>query len=169
MRALVILVLTSLLIASCSQAPDNAKIKAEVEALLAKAAADMTGGTIDTTMSQYADDPWSLPNNGPMLHGKAALKEYYGKMMQMGITFSSVKFTNVDVSAAGKFVNDVGTYEMTMEIPGMGSMTDKGKYITVYERGADGALKIKYETWNTDTMPPMPEPAPAAGEKGKKM
>jgi ketosteroid isomerase-like protein len=169
MRALVVLLFTALLLASCSQAPDNAKIKSEVEALLAKAAAEMTAGTMDTTMAQYADDPWSLPNNGPMLHGKAAIKEYYGKMMQMGIKFSAVKFTNAEVSAAGKYVHDIGTYEMTMEMPAMGSMTDKGKYITIYERGADGKLKIKYETWNTDTMPPMPEPPPAAAEKGKKM
>lgn len=164
MRTLVLLTLTALLVASCSQTPDNTKIKAEVEALLAKAAADMTAGTIDTTMSQYADDPYSLPNNDPMLHGKAAIKEYFGRMMAMGIKFTSVKFTNVDVSAAGKYVHDIGTYEMTMDIPGMGSMTDKGKYMTVYERGADGKLLIKYETWNTDTMPPTPEPAPAGAE-----
>ena len=40
-------------------------------------------------------------------------------------------------------------------------MTDQGKYLTVYERSAAGALKIKVETWNTDVMPPMPEPAAA--------
>ncbi len=167
MRALIVLVLTALLLASCSQAPDTVKIKAEVQSLLDKSAADMTAGVIDTTMGQYADDPYSLPNNGPLLHGKPAIKEFFGKMMGMGMKFKDVKFTNVDVTAAGKYVHDVGMYEMTMEIPGMGAMTDKGKYINIYERGADGKLKIKYETWNTDTEPPMPAPAKMEPEMKK--
>jgi len=166
MRALVVLVLAALLLASCTQqTPDTAKIKTEVQALLDKSAAEMSSGVIDTTMAQYADDPYSLPNNGPLLHGKAAIKEYFGKMMAMGMKFKAVKFTNLDVTAAGKYVNDIGTYEMTMEIPGMGTMNDKGKYVTIYERAADGKLKIKYETWNNDTMPSMPEPQAPAGEK----
>lgn len=165
MRVLALLTLTALLIASCSQEPDHAKVKGEIDAFLAKSAADMMAGTMDTTMAQYADDPYSLPNNGPMLHGKAEIKDFFGKMMSMGMKFTNVKFTSVDVSAGGKYVYDIGTYDMTMEIPGMGTMTDKGKYINIYERGADGKLKIKAETWNNDTMPQMPEPAPAAAEK----
>jgi ketosteroid isomerase-like protein len=165
MRALILLAFTALLLASCSPAPDHAKVKAEIDAFLAKSAADMTAGTMDTTLAQYADDPYSLPNNGPMLHGKAAIKQYFGQMMTMGIKFTSVKFTSVDVTADGKYVYDIGTYEMTMDVPGMGSTMDKGKYINIYERGADGKLKIKAETWNNDTMPPMPPPAGAAPEK----
>lgn len=165
MRILVLLTLTALLLASCEQAPDNTKVKAEIDAFLVKSAADMVAGTMDTTLAQYADDPYSLPNNGPMLHGKAEIKAFFGQMMAMGIKFTNVKFTSVDVNAGGKYVYDVGTYEMTMDVPGMGSMTDKGKYINIYERGADGKLKIKAETWNNDTMPQMPEPAPAGTGK----
>jgi ketosteroid isomerase-like protein len=162
MRTLLILSLSAVLYASCAKPvppPDLPKIRAEVEALVAKSAADMLAGTIDTTLAQYAADPISLPNNGPMLRGKAAIKDYYGKMMSMGMTFSDVKFTTVDVSASGQYVYEVGTYAMTMNIPNMGSMTDQGKYLTVYEREGDGKLKIKVETWNTDVMPPMTEPA----------
>jgi hypothetical protein len=51
-----------------------------------------------------------------------------------------------------------------------GEIEDAGKYLTIYERDADGALKIKVETWNTDVNPMMmgggmmggPEGAPAA-------
>ncbi|MBK7259316.1 MAG: hypothetical protein IPI01_16225 [Ignavibacteriae bacterium] len=165
MRALALLTLTALLVASCSQEPDHTKIKAEVDAFLAQATADMIAGTIDTTMTQYVDAPFSLPNNGPLLRSKAEIKDFFGQMMSMGMKFTSVKFTSIDVSAGGKYVYDIGTYEMTMEMPGMGTMTDKGKYINIYERGADGKLRIKAETWNNDTMPPMPEPAPAAMDK----
>ena len=39
-------------------------------------------------------------------------------------------------------------------MPGMTeTIRDTGKYMTVYVRDADGALKIKVETWNTDMNP----------------
>lgn len=167
MRTLLVLSLSAVLFASCAKPvppPDLTKIRAEVEALVAKSAADMVGGTMDTTLAQYASDAISMPNNGPMLRGKAAIKDYYGKMMSMGMTFSDVKFTTVEVSAGGQYVYEVGTYAMTMNMPNMGSMTDQGKYLTVYEREGEGSLKIKVETWNTDVMPPTMEP-PAAGKK----
>ena len=145
-----------LLLASCSAPPaDVAKIRKEVEGLGEKSSKDMMAGIYDTTLSQYADDAVSMPNNGPLLRGKPAIKAYFTQMMN-GLKFSSVNFTTTDVFAGGPYIYEIGTYAMTMTIPSMPEMSDKGKYITVYERGKDGKLKIKAETWNTDTMPPMP-------------
>jgi ketosteroid isomerase-like protein len=36
-------------------------------------------------------------------------------------------------------------------------MEDTGKYLTLWEKQADGSLKIKVETWNTDKNPMMPK------------
>lgn len=42
----------------------------------------------------------------------------------------------------------------SLEVPGMSApIQDTGKYLTVYVRDDDGSLKIKAETWNTDTNP----------------
>ena len=57
---------------------------------------------------------------------------------------------------AGEHVIEIGTFEISLQMPGMpGPIDDKGKYMTVYIRDADGALKIKAETWNTDINPMM--------------
>jgi ketosteroid isomerase-like protein len=32
-------------------------------------------------------------------------------------------------------------------------MNDAGKYVTIWEKQKDGSLKIKIETWNTDSNP----------------
>ena len=150
-------VLLALAIVSCAPPPpDVASLRKQIDALLEKGERDMLANTMDTTLAQYADDAVSLPNNGPMLKGKAAIKEYYAKMMTTGIRFTQVDFVTHDVQVGGKYVYEVGTYSMTMQIPAMGEMTDAGKYLTVYEIDADGKLKIKVETWNTNTMPPMP-------------
>jgi ketosteroid isomerase-like protein len=149
--------LGSLLLASCSAPPppDVAAIRKEVEALVQKSTQDMKNGTMDTTMAQYADDPVSMPNYGPTLRGKPAIKAYFQQMMN-GAKFSSVNFTTTDVFVGGAYVFEIGTYSMTMSMPRMPEMSDKGKYLNVYERGKDGKLRIKTETWNTDSMPKMP-------------
>jgi ketosteroid isomerase-like protein len=58
---------------------------------------------------------------------------------------------------SGDFVVDIGTYEITMNIPEMGDMpyTDNGKYMTIWEMQDDGSLLVVAETWNTDKNPWM--------------
>jgi ketosteroid isomerase-like protein len=124
-----------------------------------KSEKDMMAGVFDTTLANYADNAVSMPNNGPMLKGKAAIKEYFQKEMGMGMKFTKVDFTTVDVQVSGSFAVETGTYSMTIEMPAMANMPpiqDEGKYLTVYEKAADGSWKIKVETWNTNKMPPMP-------------
>jgi ketosteroid isomerase-like protein len=159
LKTVLVVAICGLLLASCSPPPpDVAKIRKEVEDLVQNSARDMVTGKMDSTLSQYADDPVSMPNNGPMLKGKPAIKAYFSQMMN-GLKFKSVTFTTTDVFVGGPYIYEIGTYAMTMTMGTMPEMSDKGKYLTVYERGKDGKLKIKAETWNTDTMPPMPEKA----------
>ncbi len=160
MKAVVAVAVCCMFLASCAPpAPDLAKVRQEVEALMAKAEQDMLAGTMDTTLAQYTDDAVSMPNYGPLLKGKPAIKEYYVQMMAMGFKFTTVDFVTTDVMVGGQYVYEIGTYTMTIQMPGMPDMPDNGKYITVYERMADGSLKIKAETWNTNRQPPMPEHA----------
>jgi ketosteroid isomerase-like protein len=163
MKTLLVLSLGCLVLASCSApAPDIAKARQEVVAFNDKVEKEMVAGIVDTTMSQYTDDAVSMPNNGPMLKGKAAIKEYFSKMMSMGVKFTAVDFTNTDLAAGGPYVYDIGTYAMTFQIRGMPEFTDHGKYMTIFERVADGSLKIKAETWNTNTEMPMHAPGEPA-------
>jgi hypothetical protein len=42
---------------------------------------------------------------------------------------------------------------MKMSGPDVPEWADYGKYITIWEEQKDGSMKIKVETWNTDTNP----------------
>lgn len=151
------LVLAALVVVSCAPPPpDVAALRKQIDEMMEKGEKDMVAGTMDTTLAQYTDDAVSMPNYGPMLKGKAAIKDYFIKMMSMGIKFTKVDFVTHDVMVGGKYVYETGTYSMTLQIPAMPEMTEEGKYLTVYELGSDGKLRIKVETWNTNTMPPMP-------------
>jgi hypothetical protein len=50
----------------------------------------------------------------------------------------------------------------------MGDVKDKGKYITLWHQQADGAWKVRAETWNTDMpMPSMEKSKSKADAKHK--
>lgn len=157
MKKLIPLVMFGLLLSSCSPAPpDVAKVRKDIEAMNAKTAKQMVDGTIDTSLSQYTDDAISMPNNEPMVRGKEALREFSRRMMAMGIKFSKAEFKTLEVQVIGSYAYEVGTYIMTVQMPGMAESTDDGKYLTVYQQAPDGTWKIKVETWNTNRPPPMP-------------
>ena len=158
-RALIIVAL-ALAAASCAPPqPDIALIRKAVEDFNARSAKDMVAGTWDSTMANYTDDAYSMPNFMPMSKGKQAIKEMYGKMMGMGMKITKAEFKTLDVLVAGDQVVEVGSYSMSMTGPQAGDMNEAGKYVTVFQRSNDGTLKVRVETWNSDTPPASHTPA----------
>lgn len=161
MKAPLLLLLCLLFVCSCAPpAPDVAAVRKAIDAINEKGEKDMLAGVMDTTMGHYMEDATSMPNNGPMLKGKSAIKEYYRGMMGSGVKFTKVDFMTDTVHVSGPYAFEVGKYTMTMQIPVVGEISDEGKYLTVYEHAADGTWKVKVETWNTNKEIPMgPPPA----------
>ncbi len=94
------------------------------------------------------------------MQGIEAFRQHHAQMSAAGMKIHSFTSDPTDVWEAGDHVIEIGTFEISLEMPGMpGPIEDKGKYMTVYVRDADGSLKIKAETWNTD-MNPMEMGAP---------
>ena len=60
--------------------------------------------------------------------------------------------TKVVASKGGDMVYSQGTYHMTMTNPKTKKpMTDKGKYLTIYMKQADGSWKAVADTYNSDS------------------
>lgn len=152
--------LLAILLVSCAPQTDLQGLKGRIAEYNKLAEEAMVAGQSDTTLSYYDDNAISLPSNSPMLQGKEAIGRWMKDMSAMGVTFSKVDFNEVHVDASGSLGYEVGTYDMTMEIGGM-QVSDKGKYITVWKRHADGTWKLVAEIWNTD----LPAPEPSAESK----
>ncbi len=160
MRTLFVLslLLCSLTLLSCAPPePNVAEVRKAIEEMTAQMAEDMKAGVVDTTLARYTDDAISLPNFGPAARGKAEILASYKKMMEMDVKMLEVDFTVTDVEVGGKYAYEIGTYDMTISMMGMPPAPEKGKYLTVWERGTDGTWRIKVETWNTDMPPAMPD------------
>jgi len=133
-------------------AQDLTDIENKIKKINKEMAKQMTSG--DFTTEYYTDDAISMPNNAPMMEGIETIKASTEQMKASGMKFETFIATPVKIMLNGNMVTEIGTYSLSMNVPNMSSpITDKGKYLTLWEIQDDGSLKIKAEIWNTDTMP----------------
>ena len=154
MKKLFLTILTLLFCTIFLQAQDLSELKKKVQTLNDKYAKAMISGDMSSVWSGYAEDVISLPSYEPMIKGLDAIKKSSEDMEKSGVKFNSFSTTCTDVIKSGNLVIDIGTYKTSMQIPGMDMpWKDHGKYLTVWEVADDGTMKVKAETWNTDTNP----------------
>jgi uncharacterized protein (TIGR02246 family) len=129
-------------------------MKQKIESLNKQMTKSMVEGNYDAAVSFYASDAISMPNNSQMLKGVEAIKSSNEMMKQSGAKIKTFETKTSEVRTCGTQFVEIGTYKMSMTIPGMQSdYEDHGKYLTIWEKKSDGSLKIKVEMWNTDVNP----------------
>jgi ketosteroid isomerase-like protein/quercetin dioxygenase-like cupin family protein len=107
----------------------------------------------DKFVSHLASDAVVYAPGMPMVRGTEEISSMYGGLS--GAPGFSLAWTaaRADVSAAGDLGYTVGNYSMSM-----GGASEKGKYVTIWKKQADGAWKVAEDIFNSDT-PPSPPPA----------
>jgi uncharacterized protein (TIGR02246 family) len=111
----------------------------------------------------YSDDASLLLPNAPMITGRDNIEVALKPMLadpNFALTFHS---TRAEASKGGDFVYTVGTYSMTMSRPkDKTPVTDKGKYLTVFKKQADGSWKAVADMISSD----MPAASASPEHKG---
>jgi ketosteroid isomerase-like protein len=114
----------------------------------------MLEGNTEKSLSLYTADAISLPSYEPMHDGIAEIRKASEEMAKSGWKCQSFETTTLKVIPNGNLITEIGTYKISMTMPGMEKpMDDHGKYMTVWEKQTNGSLKVKIETWNTDVNP----------------
>ncbi len=150
-KSTALLVMLTVLVAGVAFAGDMKMKCQEMSTKIAKAILENDHKTI---MDMYEDGAYSLPSYSPMLKGKKAMAEHQKMEEKMGIKMKTFSLTTVDVLEGKDFVVEIGTYKLTMTMPGMEKpFPDHGKFITVWKKHKDGSMKVVAETWNTDVNP----------------
>jgi len=150
----------------CNQAPPPVDLKAAEDAVRAVDAAQMKAAqALDAAgvAAAYSDDVTVMCPNQPLLVGKDAAQKQWATMLVPGtqVTWAPSK---VEVAASGDMAYVQGTYTVSTPGPDGKPVSDKGKYLAVSKKQADGSWKVSEDTWNSD----MPAVAPApAKKKGK--
>ena len=114
---------------------------------------------LEKTLSFFADDIMIMPSNSPVLQGKEAARAMWKAMFAVPGFGGGWKATRVEVAKSGDLGWTSGPYEIT-EVDANGKpMTDKGKYLAVWRRQADGSWKCVADMFNTDLPPASAPPA----------
>jgi uncharacterized protein (TIGR02246 family) len=149
-----------LLLAGCNSAPpapaapavDISAEKAKIHDLESAWAKDAAAKDLDKSVSYYADDAILMAPGSPAAKGKDAIRASWKQLLDAGkLTFSTDR---IEVSASGDLATTEGSYTMTMVNPKTKKpVEDKGSYLTVYKKQADGSWKAIEDT-NATEVPP---------------
>jgi ketosteroid isomerase-like protein len=116
---------------------------------------------LDKTVSYYSADATVLPPNASAATTKEEIRKIWQDMLASPGLAISWKATKVEVAKSGDLGFVSGTYELTMNDASGKPVIDKGKYVEVWEKKADGKWKCGTDTWNSD----LPASPPTSVEK----
>ncbi len=95
------------------------------------------------------DAVWLLPN-GARIEGRDAVRTWILPLTQgedFSITWGA---TRVEVSAAGDLAYSRGTYEYSLKDAEGNPVSDKGKFVDIWKKQADGSWKAAIGIGNSD-------------------
>src|SRR5258706_12090929 len=155
-------------LAACTQAPPPVVDTREADTKAIRDAEINTNAemakkdrNLDKVTSFWADDASMFVPDMPLLQGGTAIKGFIKEAANDPNFSIDFKSTKVEVSKAGDYGYSQGTYVQTMTDPKTKKvLTEKGKYVTVFKKQADGSWKAVADINNAD--------APAAVETAKK-
>jgi ketosteroid isomerase-like protein len=157
-RRMVPICALGLMLTACTTEPpppgftdaDRALIRTTMEEALE--ISNTTGDFVQYGNLYYAADAVVMPPNGEAVRGREAIMEWNEAFPP----YDDLRFTQVEVDGCGDIAYVYGTYAMVMTVPeGEQPVNDRGKYIEIWRRQADGSWKVALDVFNSDM--PLPE------------
>lgn len=134
-------------------AEEIAAVRTAIDAANAVTVAALNAGDVAKMLTNYTDDAVLMLPNAPAMRGHAGMDAGIKAMMET-VTISDVKVTVEDVMLSGDIAVETGSNEMTLTPKGGKPMVDKGKYVVIWKRQADGSWKIVRDV-NNSNLPAM--------------
>ncbi|MEK7404689.1 MAG: SgcJ/EcaC family oxidoreductase [Acidobacteriota bacterium] len=109
---------------------------------------------LDGFVSYYAEDAAVFAPNAPIATGKEAIRKAISEMLalpDMALSFQTVR---VEVARSGDLAYAHGTYEQSFKGPKGKPVQDRGKYVSVWKKQADGSWKAVADIFNSDLPAP---------------
>jgi ketosteroid isomerase-like protein len=146
-RALAAAALVGLCAASAS-ARDMAAERATLMRLDKEWAAAAAARDLEKTLSYWGDNARVFPPGQPVVIGKDALRKFVTESFAVpgfAIQWETAYFV---VNDAGDMAYGVGTNSVSFDGPGGTPTVDKGRAVSIWKKGADGAWKCVIDMWN---------------------
>ena len=103
---------------------------------------------LDDLVSTYALDAVVLRPNQPMVRGTAAIREFFFAVLDAGL--GEVELETLRVDVVGDAAYEAGRCKMLVPVAVGKRREERGKYLTVLVRQANGEWRIVADCWSTD-------------------
>ena len=154
---LVVVSLFIIVLAGCAPQVDIAAENATIEKMLADwVVATNQGGEAgaDGYASFVTEDAVFLPPNAERVDGRAGVRKWVLQFTQAEDFSIDWKATSIEVAADAKLAYAIGTFEYSLKDAGGNPVSDKGKFVDVFKKQADGSWKRSVGIFNSDL--PLP-------------
>jgi len=110
--------------------------------------AALRSGDATAAASIYADDATLLAPDADIMHGRPAIERFWRTGVETGI--EEVALARLDLRLYGELAFEVGRYALHVT-PELGaSIVDRGRYLVVHRREADGRWRRAAEMFSPD-------------------
>jgi uncharacterized protein (TIGR02246 family) len=93
----------------------------------------------------YSDDADLMVPNGETIKGRANIEAFWESLVAQGLTISTA---TTAVDASGSIGYESGTYDLSLGT-GEKPAHDRGKYLNLMRREADGHWRMIVDIWNS--------------------
>lgn len=111
---------------------------------------------VDGAVSYYTDDATLMPPNAPAATGKQAIRAVWAGILIPGNAVSW-QADKVEVGRSSDLAYSTGEYQATLKDAQGKPVMDRGKYVEVWKKQADGKWKVVADMFNSD-LPATPAP-----------
>jgi len=152
---------------ACQQADTRAADESALKDLDAQWSKAAAAKDVESTVSYYADDAVLMPPNAPIATG-VAIRDFWKSMIASPGFAGGWKATKAEVARSGDLAYLTGTYELTENDASGKPVNDRGKYVEVWKKQADGKWKAMADIFNSDLPLPAPAEKKPSAHPGKK-
>ena len=142
--------LLALAVSGCAPQVDVAVEEAAIRSEDADCLKAWAAKDVDRGLSCYSDDASVFPSNAPIATGKEAIRALWSQMFETPGFALSWDISKLEVSRAGDLAYAYGTYEQTVNDPEGNPITERGKWVGVYKKQADGQWKMVADIGTSD-------------------
>lgn len=127
---------------------------ASLRALDSALSAAVAARDAERPAASYAENAVLMPVAEPIVEGRDAIGDEWRHVFGIPGFKNTSRLIAVDVSGAGDLAYLRGVYESPMLGTDGQQVIERGKWVSVCKRQADGAWRIVVDIFNTDAPPP---------------
>jgi ketosteroid isomerase-like protein len=134
--------------------PPTAELEARVEMIIHECERAINNRDLDKLISYYTPDAVVMAPSRPMATGLNAIRQLYHEFMDIGVKAFKTHIERIVPS--NEFIIATGTYTLDFKTPKTAEITDRGKFVGIYQLLKNGDCKVLFDIWNSDLPPFMP-------------